>query len=53
MEERERFVIARPARERVVGEEVERRVAVESVSAASSAARRESWWVAKVGIEMG
>ena len=48
-----RFVMARPARARVVGDVVERREAVEEVSADCSAARRESWVVAKAGGERG
>lgn len=43
--------MARPARARVVGDVVERREALEAVSADCSAARRESWVVAKVGGE--
>lgn len=39
--------MARPAVARFLGECEERRVAVEAVSAASSAERRESWEVAK------
>lgn len=53
MEERERFVRARPARERAVGEEVLRRRAVEAVEAASSEERRDSWWAANEEIEIG
>lgn len=49
-EETTRLRIARPARERMVGEVDARRVVVEAVSAASSALRRESWVVAKEGM---
>ena len=48
-----RFVMARPARARVVGDVLERREAVEEVSAACSAARKVSWVVAKAGGERG
>ena len=48
LDETTRFVIASPARAKTAGEVEERRVAVEDVSAACSAARRESWAVAKV-----
>ena len=48
-----RFVMARPARARAVGDVVERREAVEAVSADCSAARRETWVVAKAGGERG
>ena len=49
-EETTRLRIARPARERVVGEVEARREVVEAVSAASSTLRRESWAEAKEGM---
>lgn len=45
-------MIARPECARVDGAREDRRDVVDFVSADSSAARRESWWVQKVGMEI-